>query len=264
MSTNFTGVRVRSPETPILDAAELYMSLLESIEITATNTTPSTSCSSRGAKPTITCGSVKKNTVYSFVEVLQIVVDNLEGSYCKGGTSCGDKPNNIRSGETLWGLDKINFGTGGIDVSEFNKFWTAVKKEDKKKWNNSTYPKPKDKPELFKLYSTLLEDRYNYNLKQNEKLKNYDEIVKLANSDGRLLLNLIYGMFNGSGFFNGFLKMLNDAYTNGNTTSDALLKIFVDDRINCLKTSNPYYTQNAKTLLSDSGKDIGKLVGLYC
>jgi hypothetical protein len=41
MSTNFTGVRVRSPETPILDAAELYMSLLENIEITATNTTGS-------------------------------------------------------------------------------------------------------------------------------------------------------------------------------------------------------------------------------
>ena len=41
MSTNFTGVRVRSPETPILDAAELYMSLLESIEITATSTSAS-------------------------------------------------------------------------------------------------------------------------------------------------------------------------------------------------------------------------------
>jgi hypothetical protein len=39
MTTNFTGVRVRHPETPILDAAELYMSLLENINITATNTT---------------------------------------------------------------------------------------------------------------------------------------------------------------------------------------------------------------------------------
>jgi hypothetical protein len=38
MSTNFTGVRVRSPETPILDAAELYMSLIENINITAINT----------------------------------------------------------------------------------------------------------------------------------------------------------------------------------------------------------------------------------
>ena len=38
MSTNFTGVRIRHPETPILDAAELYMSLIESINITAINT----------------------------------------------------------------------------------------------------------------------------------------------------------------------------------------------------------------------------------
>jgi hypothetical protein len=41
MSTNFTGVRVRHPETPILDAAELYMSLIQNIQITATNTTAS-------------------------------------------------------------------------------------------------------------------------------------------------------------------------------------------------------------------------------
>ena len=46
MSTNFTGVRVRHPETPILDAAELYMSLLQNIEITATITTPSSPTSS--------------------------------------------------------------------------------------------------------------------------------------------------------------------------------------------------------------------------
>ena len=42
MSTNFTGVRIRHPETPILKANELYLSLLESISITATPTNPIT------------------------------------------------------------------------------------------------------------------------------------------------------------------------------------------------------------------------------
>ena len=42
MSTNFTGVRIRHPETPILKANELYLSLLESIAITATPTNPIT------------------------------------------------------------------------------------------------------------------------------------------------------------------------------------------------------------------------------
>ena len=42
MSTHFTGVRIRHPETPILTASEVYMSLLQNLQITATNssTTP--------------------------------------------------------------------------------------------------------------------------------------------------------------------------------------------------------------------------------
>ena len=40
MSTNFTGVRIRHPETPILDAAELYMSLLQNIEVIPTAASP--------------------------------------------------------------------------------------------------------------------------------------------------------------------------------------------------------------------------------
>jgi hypothetical protein len=39
MSTNFTGVRIRNPETPISKANELYLSLAKTINITATNTT---------------------------------------------------------------------------------------------------------------------------------------------------------------------------------------------------------------------------------
>jgi len=46
MSTNFTGVRIRHPETPILSASEVYMSLLQNIQITATNGTVSTGCES--------------------------------------------------------------------------------------------------------------------------------------------------------------------------------------------------------------------------
>ena len=38
MSTHFTGVRIRHPETPILTASEVYMSLLQNLQITATNT----------------------------------------------------------------------------------------------------------------------------------------------------------------------------------------------------------------------------------
>ena len=39
MSTNFTGVRIRKPETKIFDLGELYMSMLDTMNVVQTNTT---------------------------------------------------------------------------------------------------------------------------------------------------------------------------------------------------------------------------------
>jgi len=63
MSTNFTGVRIRNPETPISKASDLYISLLRTIEITATDTTPLGCPPNGGREPDKTSGFGYKTTI---------------------------------------------------------------------------------------------------------------------------------------------------------------------------------------------------------
>ena len=267
MSTNFTGVRIRFPETPLLKANELYMSLLEGVEITATPTKPGKllGCSTKPVSPSVKCGLVGKNVI-SFEEVLSIIIQYLEGAYCSGGYACGDKKSKPpKSGETLWGLDRKNFGHSSDP--NFKEFWRLVDKDTKIGWNVTSFPKPKDKPDIYKQYFPLMQARYKTNITMSslKKLTNYSKIMDLVNNDGRLYLNVVYaGVFNGSGFLEKYFIMLDKAYSEGNITSDELLKIFVDDRIFCLNKSWPTCDPESKVLVANTGVKIGKLVGLYC
>jgi hypothetical protein len=248
MTTTFKGVRVKKTKTPLLSASDVLMNLVG--DVSSIGTGNSKLGGTRTAKASIVCGGVTKS-VKAFKDVLKIVVDNLEGAYCPGGNSCGSS----NSGETLWGLDKDNFGSGGVTMSNFNQFWTDVTNENKSSWNNSTFPKPSDKPALFTLYEKLLKERYELVLVEAKKTHptNYDNIMTLVDSDGRLKLNLIYAAYNGPGWFAKFFKMLDKEYSNNNKTSDGLLTAFVDAR-----------TSNSNSLIANTGMDIRKLVGIGC
>ncbi len=262
MSTNFTGVRIRLPETKIFDASDLYMSLIDSFNLSSSSTsvlprTPhsnNSSPNSRLAKKGIKCGTVTK-TVISFEKTLNLVVTHLEGAYCKGGSSCGSN----NSGETLWGLDRKNHAVTTSTIG----FWKNVDGKDKSRWN-SVYPAPSDEPTLFKEYSNII--LVDYERFKKLYLKN-STLVNLIESDGRLYFNMVYAVFNGPGFFRGFAKLLNEAYVSGKQTSDELVKIFIDERVyggyNAynLGTGKNLGNNSAK-LIADTGYDIEKLSGL--
>ena len=208
----------------------------------------------RSAKTSIKCNTITKN-VTKFEEVLALVIDNLEGAYSKGGLDAGS----ANSGETLWGLDRKNH-TGTYDTA----FWQLVDREDKSRWNNNTYPKPKDKPVLYDSYKTII--KADYDSFKKLYLKN-TEIANLIESDGRLYFNMIYAVYNGQGWFKGFSKVLEDAYLSGKTTSDALVEEIVNERVAGGATAfrniggNNLNTVSA-TLIANTGVDIEKMVGM--
>ncbi|MDQ5928647.1 MAG: hypothetical protein QG594_421, partial [Bacteroidota bacterium] len=208
------------------------------------------SSATRTAKKSIPCNGVKKSTT-EFNEILRIVVDYLEGSYCKGGLSCGSK----NSGETLWGLDRLNH-VGPLDTA----FWEKVDqvKNKPKKWNSS-YPKPNDNPIIFNEYSKIIENDYNKFIKTYIKTP---QILELINNDGLLKFNFIYATFNGSVWFKGFSKLIESEYNSGKRTSDELLKVFVDERISGGYNAIKGVKEFAAKLIADTGVDIQKLVGL--
>lgn len=270
MSTSFSGVRIRNVETKLMKESEFYMSLLDSIGIEPIDETANVkstdlvvytgeSAASRPPKNSLKCGEVTKD-VKSFEEVLKVVVDKLEGSYCSGGISCGSN----NSGETLWGLDRINH-TGSLD----NQFWSLVdKNKNKPKLWTSSYPKPIDEPEINKIYTQIIRKDY------DKFAKTYinKELQSVIESDGRLFLNMIYAVFNGQGWFKGFAKLLLDAFNSGKRTSDELLNVFVNERViggrNAFKlgTGEPLNSRGSIELIANTGVDIQKMVALgpYC
>ena len=257
MTTWFTGTRIRAVESPIIDVSDAYMSLIETLDLSKAGNSTSAVVSSgsgsggtRGAKKSIGCNIVKK-AIIGFNETLRLIVDNLEGSYCSGGYACGDiKSKPPRSGETLWGLDRINH-KGTLD----NQFWVLVdaNKNKPRKWNAS-YPKPDDvSSELYNKYSEIIKKDYNTFTKtyvKNQSLKNIIE------SDGRLYLNMIYAVYNGAGWFQNFAKLLTQSYDSGINTADGLLKVIVDARV------SGRVGKLSSSLIANTGVDIEKMVGL--
>lgn len=271
MTTNFTGVRVKFSETPLITALDVYMSLVASIDTSEAGTGPVTisdgtvSSANRAPKKTIGCNVIKKEIV-SFEETVKDVINYLEGAYCSGGYNCGDdKTKPPRSGETLWGLDRKNH-IGTLD----NQFWVQVDlvKNKPKKWN-SVYPKPNQvDSSIFAQYTSIIKKDFDKFMKTNIKTESLKTIIL---NDGRLLFNMIYAVYNGSAFFKGFAKILESAYASGTTTADGLNTVFINERIyggiNAYKlgTGNKLNNSSA-TLIANTGVDIAKLTGetKYC
>jgi hypothetical protein len=73
---------------------------------------------------------------------------------------------------------------------------------------------------------------------------------------------MIYATYNGVGWFQGFAKLLEKEYNSGKTTSDELLKVFVNDRVSGGYGARPNTNDSAASLIANTGVDIQKLVGL--
>ena len=271
MSTTFKGSRIKNIKTNLITEEQFYMSLLgpfgdagsaekisnNGLSLNTTNNSTG-SPADRVPKSDITYGIVTKS-VNTFDEVLLLIVNNLEGAYCKGGTACGD----AGSGETLWGLDRKKHA-----ITNFTKeFWTLVDNKDKKNpitWDKSIYPKPKDQSDLYEIYKKIIKKDYD-DFKKNQ-FKNKD-VLTIVESDGRLYLNMVYAAFNGAGWFRGFVKLLEENFDNGLTSADELLEVFVNERISGGKKAFKLGTGNElkrifQILIANTGVDIQKMVGL--
>lgn len=160
--------------------------------------------------------------------IVNLVIDNLEGGYyhpaMKSSLKGGDKMGS--SGETLFGIDRVH----GADINKTPsgiKFWNYVDKNsgwsplsaDKPKWEYSHVPKE----------STLRQYVADMILEAYALDKNYANMTKemedLINSDARLQLHFIYGVWNGMGNFkNLYDSMVRYINKNPNYTMNDLLK----------------------------------------
>lgn len=197
--------------------------------------------------------------VNDFKTVARQVIAYLEGGYYNPvyHNNLIKDPRYVGSGETMFGIDRINgrdLNTTPSGISYWKKIGAAQQQE---KWPYGFIPADPLQTELVDLAAEMMKTRYE---KYKTKWIKNPEVIALVNTDGRLQFNFIYAVWNGEGWFQHFAQEVVTYYNKGNKTSDALVKFFVNRRINNAKLLGPKQVQNS--LISQTGTKIKTLLNL--
>ena len=164
-----------------------------------------------------------------FKSVAVKVIDNFEGGYFHPDMLKDGRIKDTRysaSGETMYGIDRLKGGK--INETESGKlFWQTIDKANARKnwaWN---YMGGKLKPLLTDLASSMIYSLYKVYLKLYIKSP---ELIKLIETDERLLLHLVYATWNGAGWFKKFATDLTNGFNSGLSDQNKLYQIALFSR----------------------------------
>lgn len=170
-----------------------------------------------------------------FIEITKKVIDNLEGGYYHpnmflDGRLKKDSETMAlykKSTETMFGIDRYN--SGSISQSPAGKeFWGIIDSanaNDEWKWN---YMGGEYREKLTTLAAEMMKPRYdNF---ANKYLS--AEAAEIVNNDEKLLFNFSYATWNGSGYFQKYSNLINDAVRRGETDVTVLRQLMLDSRLN--------------------------------
>ena len=216
------------------------------------------------APPGTVCGVIKKTDINK-KQIIERVIQYLEGGYYNPSLHSvgGGDSRYSTSGETMFGIDR-NYTNKGAAATAFWKYVDEQRAGSRWKWNFI----PADP--VRTTMTGLAADIILPNVERSFRLYLKDpNIMNLINSDGRLLFHFVYAQYNGPAWFKGWAKLAKNAYAQGSTTSDALLKVLIDDRVSGgyqaykLGTGNNLGKGSA-SLIAQGGAKIQKLIGLKC
>ena len=191
--------------------------------------------------------AINKN---KFKEVTKLVIDNLEGGYFN---PLWHNVKDIRyntSGETMFGIDRINGGDINKSPSGL-KFWNLIDKNKNQKVWKWNYTGGNLNKELIDLTSDIIYPQFiKY---QNLWLK--PKSIEIINNNDKLLFNFIYATWNGPAWFKKFSNDFNEAINKGETNEKNLEKLVINSRLNegLKKNSKPI------SLIVQGGKKIANL-----
>lgn len=182
--------------------------------------------------------------------VVNLVIDNLEGGYYnpdmyrKNPAKFGAYKN---SGETMFGLDRLKGNNESTSAGK--KFWELIDKNRKLspenwKWNYTLKDNPNLQVTLKKLVGEYIKPLYEKY--SSEYLS--EEASNIINSNPSLTFHFVYAVWNGSGWFKYFSKLINKNVEKGITDPVKLLEIINNAR----KNSN-------SSLIRQSGEKISQI-----
>jgi uncharacterized protein (DUF2147 family) len=164
-----------------------------------------------------------------FNKATKSVIDSLEGAYVNPSqlTNKRERRAFSKSGETMFGIDRK---TGGkLNTSDAGrKFWELIdadKKKNPEKWVRY-YDGGEIKGQLQDLASQIMEPEFERLFKVHFSPKE-QQIIK---SDPRLFFHFAYATWNGPGWFRKFANSIKREIRQGNTDTNSLFNIAIDDR----------------------------------
>lgn len=164
-----------------------------------------------------------------FSQISNQIINNLEGGYYNPQwhykKAMGD------SGETMFGIDRKHGGS--LNTSSAGKeFWTII---DQNKNQGSWFHGYMGGPLETTLKSKVVNIMFPYYQELANTYLNKD-LIKIVNTDPRLLLHFAYASWNGSGWFQRFAKLMNARWQSGERNADVLYQGAINDRKNSSNT----------------------------
>lgn len=199
-----------------------------------------------------------------FATVTRQVIAYLEGGYYNPRTHDVGDNRYSSSGETMFGIDRKAGAPASAGAENpaappaAKEFWKKIGDAQSTggNWRYLYIPPNPLQDELVDLTIKIIKPQFDQLLKKHYK----PEIRSVIESDGRLLFNVIYAVWNGSGWFEALAKELTAYYNAGNKTADALTRWFVNRRIDATGLLGITRRDSSWSLFNQGGLKIEKLI----
>jgi hypothetical protein len=180
------------------------------------------------------------NDGVDFIKRTGQVIDKLEGGYYHPDMRYrlpGDWSKYGRSGETMFGIDRLRGGTIN-DTPAGKEFWSIIDNTNAKntwKWN---YKGGQLGERLKVLVAQMMKPQYDSYC----RLYLTPEALKVVNSSKALTFNFIYATWNGPGWFKKFAARFNEDVKNGLGVNDLIKNVI------------KYRKESGNRIIVDTGK----------
>jgi hypothetical protein len=164
------------------------------------------------------------------------------------------------SGETMFGIDRVAGSPATTNPPAAKQFWALIDSQGARtKWSHLYIPPNPVRDKLVYLAAGVMEPEFNRMLNRTKDNGITEpNLRKMVLSYDSLLFHFIYAAWNGSGWFEGWARIINKAYRKGVTHPEQLTRLMVAKR---LDNTGVIGNKSNNGLIAQGGGKISKLFG---
>jgi hypothetical protein len=165
----------------------------------------------------------------------------------------------LDSGETMMGIDRRFDNKAALNSPAGLEFWRLIDAENARynpKWKNEYLPPDPLFTKLAVLVASMQKPQWDEWFPA--QFKGYPELQKVILSNDLLAFHFIYGIWNGSGWFNAFARICKEAWNGGMRDGNKLALYITKRRIN----NAGVYSSNLNKTIAQGGIRICEHYGI--